>query len=111
MPQLKKEDLNEKYVWNATTGDNPKLVQEDANHLSRKEGYEMLLYLNKLGLKDSKFVYADGVDLRKDARLRIEWMIKTHFKSTAPGRGTVTAWVNDNYVALHSKYPHATVPD
>ena len=69
----------------------------------------MLLYLNKLGLKEGKFVYDDGVDLRRDARLRIEWMIKNHFKSTSPNRETVTSWVTSNYSALHDKYPHTPV--
>jgi hypothetical protein len=58
MPQLTKDDLNYTYSWKVTSGDNPKLIKDDANHLSRKEGYEMLLYLNGL-------TGTNGADLSK----------------------------------------------
>ncbi len=106
MPKLKESDLQEKYVWKVSEGDDPKLVEEDAHHLSRKEGYEMLLYLNNLGIKDNKIVYGEGKDISTKGRLIFEWMIKNHLKSTSPGRGTVTAWLNANFESLHDEYPY-----
>lgn len=102
MPALAQQDLKYDYDWKASNGDNPKLIHEDGHHLSRKEGYEMIRFLNKLGMASDRteFVYDSGTDLTKEARLRIEWMIKEHLKSTSPGRGTVLKWVNDNWNKL-----------
>jgi hypothetical protein len=106
MPELTREDLQYKYEWTASNGDNPKLIHEDASHLSRKEGYEMILFLNKLGMSSDKteFVYGDGGDLKVEARLQIEWMLKEHFESTSPGRGTVFKWINDNWDPLRGNF-------
>ncbi|EKT4446695.1 hypothetical protein QEK94_002294 [Stenotrophomonas maltophilia] len=74
MPALKRSDLRYQYNWKASEGDNPRLVDSDAYHLSRNEGYEMLLYLN--GLKAQS-----GADLPVKTRLIVEWMLKERFKS------------------------------
>ncbi|GFM49044.1 hypothetical protein PSCICE_03110 [Pseudomonas cichorii] len=97
MTKLKASDLKYKYSWKATEGDNPDLIHEDAKHLSRNEGYEMLPFLNKLGLSAGKIVYDTGKEFTKEALLHIEWMLKEKYKSTAPGRGTVVKWLNDNW--------------
>jgi len=106
MPLLLQSDLRYEYSWKVTAGDNPKLIEDDANHLSRKEGYEMLSYLNNLGKANEgkDIVYGKGDDIQKDTRLYVEWMLKEHFKSTSPGRGTVTKWVNDNWWSLKEKF-------
>jgi len=106
MPELTREDLQYKYEWTASNGDNPKLIHEDARHLSRKEGYEIILFLNKLGMSSDKteFVYGGGGDLKVEARLQIEWMLKEHFESTSPGRGTVLKWINDNWDTLRGNF-------
>ncbi|WP_313422865.1 hypothetical protein [Stenotrophomonas rhizophila] len=98
MPAIKRSELRYEYSWIVSEGDNPKLIANDANHLSRNEGYEMLLYLNSLAGKD-------GADLPVKTRLIVEWMLKEHFKSTAPGRQTVTTWVVDNWSRLSPHYP------
>jgi hypothetical protein len=98
MPQLTKADLFYKYSWTVTAGDNPKKISDDANHLSRNEGYEMLLYLNSL-------TGENNADLSKKTRLTVEWMLKEHYKSTAPSRETVTGWVATNYSTLSVHYP------
>ncbi len=98
MPALKSSDLRYSYSWKVSEGDNPKLIAQDAHHLSRNEGYEMLLYLNSL-------TGSNGSDLPVRSRLIVEWMLKEHFKSTAPGRATVTQWVVENWDRLASKYP------
>ncbi|UCV17917.1 hypothetical protein [Ferribacterium limneticum] len=99
MPKLTKEDLHYEYSWTVTAGDNPRLISDDANHLSRNEGYEMLLYLNSLTGKDK-------ADLPKKTRLIVEWMLKEHYKSTAPSRQTVTGWVVENFSKLSPSYPY-----
>jgi len=106
MPLLEKSDLRYEYNWKVTPGDNPKLVHEDSHHLSRREGYEMLLYLNGLGItEDNKTIlYGEGKDITKEMRLYVEWMLNEHFVSTAPGRGTVTKWVNANWRPLKEKF-------
>src|SRR6185437_6961552 len=98
MPALKRSDLRYQYSWKVSEGDNPRLIDSDAHHLSRNEGHEMLLYLN--GLKAQ-----NGADLPVRTRLIVEWMLKEHFKSTAPGRSTVTQWVVDNWDRLSPHYP------
>ncbi|MFA7894876.1 hypothetical protein [Pseudomonas putida] len=106
MPQLTKKDLHYTYEWTTSTGDNPKLIHDDAHHLSRNEGYEMLLFLNKLGIAPdgTEFLYGSGNDLSIDARIRIEWMLKEHLKSTSPGRGTVLKWINDKWNTLATDF-------
>ena len=106
MPELTREDLQFAYEWKASNGDDPKLIHEDARHLSRKEGYEMIRFLNKIGMSSDKteFVYGGGQDLKVEARLRIEWMIKKHFSSTSPGRGTVLQWINENWNSLRGEF-------
>lgn len=98
MPKLTRSDLHYTYSWKVTENDNPKLIKDDAHHLSRNEGYEMLLYLN--GLTGEK-----GADLTKKTRLIVEWMLKEKYKSTAPSRETVTTWVVTNYSAMSKQYP------
>ncbi len=106
MPTLAKQDLQYDYVWKTSPGDNPKLIHEDGHHLSRKEGYEMILFLNNLGMASdgTAFVYGAGNDLTKEARLRIEKMLKVDLKSTSPGRGTVLKWINDNWNKLATDF-------
>lgn len=98
MPKLTRGDLHYTYSWKVTEGDNPKLIKDDANHLSRNEGYEMLLFLNGLTAEN-------GADLSKKTRLTVEWMLKENYKSTAPSRETVTNWVAANYSSMAKHYP------
>ncbi|MBK3468180.1 hypothetical protein [Pseudomonas sp. MF6776] len=98
MPQMKRSDLHYDYKWTVTEHDSPKLISGDAHHLSRNEGYEMLHYLNNLRGKD-------GADLPLRSRQIVEWMLKEHFRSTAPGQRTVTEWVTQNWIALVKQYP------
>lgn len=111
MPKLTRGDLRYDYSWKTTQGDNPDLIHEDAKHLSRNEGYEMLSYLNHLGMSADRkqFVYGSGLDLEKNDRLYVEWMLKEHFQSTAPGRGKVTDWVNSNWQKLKTRF-HSLKP-
>lgn len=98
MPQMTRKDLRYTYNWTVTNGDNAKLIADDRNHLSRREGYEMLLYLNSLSGKG-------GADLSIRTRQIVEWMLKEHYQSTAPSRETVTQWVVANFSSLSPHFP------
>ena len=98
MPKMTKNDLRYTYNWTVTSGDDAKLIANDRHHLSRNEGYEMLLYLNSL-------TGANGGDLSVRARQIVEWMLKEHYRSTAPSRETVTDWVSANFATLAVRYP------
>ncbi|AXO89524.1 hypothetical protein DZC75_16500 [Pseudomonas parafulva] len=106
MPKITKSDLRYEYSWKATAGDNPHLIHNDARHLSRKEGYEMLDFLNHLGWGDNNktVVYNDGKDMSQEFRLYVEWMLKEKFESTAPGRPKVVHWINDNWQSLKTSF-------
>jgi hypothetical protein len=98
MPQMTQRDLRYTYNWTVSPGDNAKLIGTDRQHLSRKEGYEMLVFLN--GLKG-----ANGADLTVRTRQIVEWMLKEHYSSTAPSRETVGQWVAANFKRLAPGYP------
>lgn len=98
MPKMKRSDLRYDYKWTVTENDSPKLINKDARHLNRNEGYEMLHYLNNLTGKD-------GADLPLRSRQVVEWMLKEHFHSTASGHSTVTSWVTANWERLLPYYP------
>jgi hypothetical protein len=98
MPLMTKNDLNYDYKWTVTEEDNPKLIRDDGRHLNRNEGYEMLLYLNDL-------TSIEGGDLPIQSRKIVEWMLKAHYQSTAPGSQTVTHWVVTNWSRLVTLYP------
>lgn len=106
MTTLTRQDLQYDYVWTTSPGDNPKLIHEDGHHLSRKEGYEMIRFLNNLGMASdgTEFVYGSGNDLTKEARLRVEKMLKVDLKSTSPGRGTVLKWINEKWNTIATDF-------
>lgn len=95
---MRRSDLHYQYRWTVTEGDNPRLIGQDARHLSRNEGYEMLHYLNSL-------TGENGSDLSIRSRQIVEWMLKEHFNSTAPSPQTVTTWVVNNWDRLTPNYP------
>lgn len=98
MPKISRSDLRYQYKWTVTNGDDAKLIAADRHHLSRNEGYEMLVFLN--GLKGQ-----DGADLSVRTRQIVEWMLKDHYDSTAPSRETVAQWVGANFARLSPEYP------
>lgn len=99
MPKLTKADLYyTDYSWTAVPGDDPRKTKEDSDRLSRREGYEVLDYLNSLtGDK--------GVDLSKETRLAVEWMLHEKLPSDIQGRSKVTKWVVENFPILADEYP------
>ena len=64
---LKKTDLKfGEYSWTALNGDNPKISGEPDNTLlSRKEGYEVLYFINKTMEKQNWVQVASGHRIEK----------------------------------------------
>ncbi|WP_409319948.1 hypothetical protein [Pseudomonas putida] len=98
MPTMKASDLRYPYKWSVTEGDDAQLISQDAQHLSRNEGYEMLLYLNSL-TSDT------GGDMAVSSRQVVEWMLKEHYPATASNARSVTDWVFANWNRLVDSYP------
>lgn len=99
MPKVTKGNLNyTDYSWRAVPGDDPTKTREDADRLSRNEGYEVVDFLNS-------FVGEKGVDLPVSTRQIIEWMIHEKLPSNIQGRTKVKAWVVENYSSLKPHYP------
>jgi hypothetical protein len=99
MPAIKKSDLKyDDYSWTAVPGDDPKKTVEDADRLSRNEGYEVLDFLNSL-------TGANGADLPLKTRQICEWMIHEKLPSTTQGRTKVTSWIVAKYPELSKNYP------
>jgi len=99
MPQLTKGDLYyTDYSWTAVPGDDPTKIKADSDRLSRKEGYEVLAYLNS-------WTGQDKADLPKATRLILEWIVHEKLPSDIQGRKKVTAWIVENYLTLKTSYP------
>ncbi|WP_239691400.1 hypothetical protein [Pseudomonas syringae] len=58
MSKLTRGELRYEYSWKTKDGDNPHLTHDDAKHLSLNEGYEMLTYLNHLGMSSDRKQFA-----------------------------------------------------
>lgn len=88
MALLSKTELHYKdYSWTALSGDNPKISGEpDSTLLSRKEGYEILYFINKFSelynfkqktsaIKVEKMIRDVPGDLRSQKHIQ-EWIVK-----------------------------------
>lgn len=94
MALLTKKDLEDRgkysYTWKATPGDNPHIIgKPDSSRLSRKEGYEVLNFINHLA--DKLGVY------RRDLGFKLEDMIHAN---TLEMREDVTYWIQNNWDAF-----------
>lgn len=97
MAKLARSDLKFDYEWSASSDDNSKQIHDDANHLNHNNGYEMMRFLNELGVAEGKVVYGYGNEFTRGALLRIEWMLRERFKSKAPSTEIITQWINENW--------------
>ena len=97
MAKLTRSDLKFDYQWSASSNGSSNLIRDDANHLNHKSGYEMIHFLNELGVAEGKVVYGYGNELTRGALLRVEWMLRERFISKAPSTEIVIQWINDNW--------------
>lgn len=88
--QISKSDLQFKYSWTTTPGDDPKLRGEpDSNLFNRGEGYEVLYLINKLLKKRS-------LSSKSDAQ-KLEKMIKDDLPGDVRSQEKVMAWLENNF--------------
>lgn len=88
---ISKSDLHYKdYVWTAYKGDDPKICGEpDSSLLSRKEGYEILYFINKL---------CDIYNLKNvTSATKIERMIREKLPSDTRSQEKIKMWIKKNW--------------
>lgn len=91
MRLIEKSDLYYKdYLWTTYSDDDPKISGEpDSSLLSRKEGYEILYFINKL---------CEKWDLKnKSFATKIEKMIQNDLPSNIRSQVNVKNWIVDNW--------------
>ncbi|MAZ26672.1 MAG: hypothetical protein CL868_06290 [Cytophagaceae bacterium] len=91
MALITKSDLYYKdYSWTTISGDNPKITGEpDSTLLNRKEGYEILYFINKLadihGLKETR------------SGNKIEKMIREEVPGDVRSQEKIKSWIEQNW--------------
>lgn len=96
MALITKSDLHyNDYSWSTYSNDNPKITGEpDSTLLNRKEGYEILYFINKLSE-----IY--NLKVKKSA-IKIENMIRNEVPSNLHSQENVKRWIESNW--KESKY-------
>jgi hypothetical protein len=80
------------YSWTAYSGDDPKVSGEPDNSLlSRREGYEMLYFINKCG-QLWNWPASDPIPHRK-----LERLIREHVPSNYHSQANVKQWIEANW--------------
>jgi hypothetical protein len=78
------------YSWTVINGDNPKVTGEPDNTLlNRKEGYEILYFINK-------FCEMYGLKQKQSAR-KVERMIREEVPSDIRSQNTIKDWLVNNW--------------
>ncbi|HCA09855.1 hypothetical protein [Chryseobacterium sp.] len=91
MPLITKTDLYfADYSWTAIEPDDPRVTGEpDSTLLNRKEGYEILYFINKL---------SDIWSLKnKSSAIKIERMIRFEVPSDLHSQLTIRIWIHDHW--------------
>lgn len=91
MSLIDKSDLKYKdYTWTTYSHDNPKVSgKPDSTLLNRKEGYEILYFINKLSE-----IYNLKV---KTSAIKIENMIRNEVPSNLHSQENVKRWIETNW--------------
>jgi len=78
------------YSWNALSGDNPKITGEpDGTLLNRKEGYEIIYFINK---------FCDKYELKQKASaIKIEKMIRNEVPTNIHSQEKIKNWIATNW--------------
>lgn len=99
MALLHKDDLIYRYLWTASKGDDPHLTgKPDSSLLNRREGYEVLPFING---------FAETHGLRKkQAALKVEWMIQEHLPDDVRSHANVRHWLIQSWDAHEKEWAH-----
>ena len=91
-PLLSRADLQYDYSWEASEGDNARIVGFPDNVLlNRHEGYEVLPFINR-------FADKHGWE-KKISGHKAEWLIKEHLPSNVRSHENVRQWLESNWKA------------
>ena len=78
------------YSWTALAGDNPKITGEpDSTLLNRKEGYEILYFVNKFS---EKYRFK-----QKNSANKVEKMIREEIPSDIRSQEKIKTWIEQNW--------------
>ena len=90
MALILKSDLQHQYSWTAIPGDDPRVSGEpDSTLLNRKEGYEILYFINK-------FAEINGFK-QKASGLKVEKMIQQHVPKDIHSQKNIKEWLEKNW--------------
>ena len=86
----KTELFYQDYSWTVLSGDNPKISGEpDSTLLNRKEGYEILYFVNK---------FCEKHNFReKSSAIRVEKMIRNEVSTSIHGQEKIKVWLETNW--------------
>jgi len=78
------------YSWTVLSGDNPKISGEpDSTLLNRKEGYEILYFVNK---------FCEKHELKqKNSGLKVEKMIRNEVPNEIHSQEKISGWLVSNW--------------
>lgn len=88
---ITKSDLHyQDYSWTALKGDDPKISGEpDSTLLSRKEGYEVLYFINKFSeIHEFK---------NKNSAIKVEKMISNEVPNDKRSQSNIKIWIEQNW--------------
>ncbi|OXB04432.1 hypothetical protein [Flavobacterium pectinovorum] len=91
MGLITKSDLHYKdYTWTTVLGDDPTVSGEPDNTLlSRKEGYEILYFVNKFSEKNNF--------KNKDSAIKVEKMIRNEVPKETRSQKDIKTWIEQNW--------------
>ena len=91
MDLMSKSDLSYKdYSWTAYEDDDPRVSGEpDSTLLNRREGYEILYFINKMAFMHDLKTVALGQ--------KIEKMIRDHVPSNIRSQDKIRVWIENNW--------------
>lgn len=90
MALMKKGDLANQYSWNAIPPDDPRVAgKPDSTLLNRREGYEVLAFINRFAEKHELKQKASG--------WKIEKMITQHLPGDIRSHANVAQWLVNNW--------------
>jgi hypothetical protein len=91
MGLITKNDLyHTDYSWTALAGDNPKITgKPDSTLLNRKEGYEILYFVNK---------FSEAHDFKQiNSAKKVEKMIREEVPSEIRSQDKIKTWIEQNW--------------
>ena len=96
-PLLQRSDLHYGYDWEASEGDNSRIVGFPDNVLlSRREGYEVLPFINRFAKKHEL--------KNKISGKKIEWLVQEKLPSEIRSHAKVHDWIVKNWKTYNDEW-------